>query len=61
MRTSSVSVLTDDVSVFLIVNFFAAYNAPFVMYIHSDAKSMSESPSISHQKGFLLKFSQVPC
>lgn len=38
-----------------------AYNSPFLMYVHTDAKAMAESPTISHQKGFLLKFQQVAC
>ncbi|KAJ6224680.1 hypothetical protein RDWZM_003225 [Blomia tropicalis] len=38
-----------------------AYNAPFALYVHTDNKASAQSVSINHQKGFLLKFQQVPC
>ena len=40
---------------------FIAYNAPFALYVHTDNKASAQSVSINHQKGFLLKFQQVPC
>jgi len=38
-----------------------SFNSPYALYVHTDNKATNDDTRVQNQRGFLLKYEQVPC